>query len=136
MAINKIVMQGFFARDPELSYLPSQTAIVEFSIAHTHKYESGGQKHEDTCFVTCKMFGKRAEVIQKYFSKGKPIIIEGRLKLETWEKDGKKHYKHVIMVDEFHFLPNNTSTSTPAPQQQVEQPQQQQNTNDSDDIPF
>lgn len=133
MAINKIVMQGFFGRDPKLSYLPSQTAIVEFSIAHTHKYESGGQKHEDTCFVTCKMFGKRAEVIQKYFSKGKPIIVEGRLKLETWEKDGKKNYKHVIMVDEFHFLPNNNSQ--PAPQQQAEQ-QQQQNINDSDDIPF
>jgi single-strand DNA-binding protein len=75
------------------------------------------------------MFGKRAEVIQKYFSKGKPIIIEGRLRLETWEKDGQKHSKHVIMVDSFHFLPNAQRQEPPQSQPQYQEPT-------ADEIPF
>ena len=103
---NKVIMMGNLARDPELSYLTSQTAVVEFSIATSHKYRGNdGQDREDTCFIDCRMYGKRAEVIQKYFSKGKPIMVEGRLTLDRWDApDGSKRSKHRIFVENFTFV--------------------------------
>ncbi len=102
---NKIIIMGNLTRDPELQYTQSQTAAVEFGVATTHKYTSNGQQHEETCFIDCRMFGKRAEVIQKYFSKGKPIMIEGRLKLDAWNaQDGTRRSKHRIMVENFTFV--------------------------------
>lgn len=103
---NKVIMMGNLTRDPELSYLPSQTAVVEFALATSHKYRGAdGQDREDTCFIDCRMYGKRAEIIQKYFSKGKPIMIEGRLTFDRWDgPDGKKNSKHRIFVDNFTFV--------------------------------
>ena len=105
-SFNKVIMMGNLVRDPELSYLPSQTAVVEFSIASTHRFRgSDGQDREDTCFIDCRMYGKRAEVIQKYFSKGKPIMVEGRLSLDRWDApDGSKRSKHRIFVENFTFV--------------------------------
>ncbi len=103
---NKVILMGNLARDPELSYLPSQTAVVEFAIATSHKYRGGdGQDREDTCFIDCRMYGKRAEVIQKYFTKGKPIMIEGRLTLDRWDApDGSKRSKHRVFIENFTFV--------------------------------
>ncbi len=105
-SFNKVIMMGNLVRDPELSYLPSQAAVVEFSLATTHKYRGAdGQDREDTCFIDCRMYGKRAEVIQKYFSKGKPIMIEGRLTLDRWDApDGSKRSKHRIFIENFSFV--------------------------------
>ncbi len=105
-SFNKVIMMGNLTRDPELSYLPSQTAVVEFSLASTHRFRgSDGQDREDTCFIDCRMYGKRAEVIQKYFSKGKPIMVEGRLTLDRWDApDGSKRSKHRIYVENFTFV--------------------------------
>ncbi len=105
---NKVIMMGNLTRDPELSYLPSQTAVVEFGLATSHKYRGAdGQDKEDTCFIDCRMYGKRAEIIQKYFSKGKPIMVEGRLTLDRWDgPDGKKNYKHRVFIDNFTFVGN------------------------------
>ncbi len=108
---NKVIMMGNMTRDPELSYLPSQTAVVEFDLATTHKYRGAdGQDREETCFISCRMFGKRAEVIDKYFGKGNPILVEGRLKLDVWDApDGRKCYKHRIIVDNFSFVGGNNN---------------------------
>ena len=105
-SFNKVIMMGNLTRDPELSYLPSQTAVVEFSLASTHRFRgSDGQDREDTCFIDCRMYGKRAEVIQKYFSKGKPILVEGRLTLDRWDaQDGSKRSKHRVYVENFTFV--------------------------------
>lgn len=59
---------------------------------------------DDTCFVDCQMFGKRAETVNKYFKKGEPIFVEGRLKFDSWEKDGRKHSKLRVFVENFEFL--------------------------------
>jgi len=104
-SFNKVMLIGHLTRDPQLSFLPSQTAVCEFGMAMTHKFKKqDGSQGEETCFVDCQMFGKRAEVVNKYFHKGDPIFIEGRLKLDQWEKDGKKQSRLRIFVENFEFL--------------------------------
>ena len=131
MNYNRLILGGRLVRDPELSFLPNQTPIVVFTIATSRKFKGGdGQQREDACFTDAKMFGKRAEVIDKYFKKGDPILCEGRLTLEKWEnKDGQKRSKHVMMADNFEFV-GGKSESEPA---QQEQPATNQ---PPDDIPF
>jgi len=103
---NKVLLMGNLTRDPELSYLPSQTAVVEFGLAITRKFKKqDGSWAEDTCFVDCQMFGKRAETIQKYFKKGEPIFVEGRLKFDSWQgQDGAKRTKLRVFVENFEFV--------------------------------
>jgi len=77
---NKVLLMGNLTRDPQLSYLPSQTAVVEFGLATNRKYKGqDGSMKEDTCFVDCQAFGKTAENINKYCKKGNPLFVEGRL---------------------------------------------------------
>ena len=103
---NKVIFMGNLTRDPQLSYLPSQTPVVEFSLAMNHKYKKqDGSQAEDICFVECQMFGKRAEVINKYLKKGDPLFVEGRLKFDTWQaQDGSKRSKHRVFVENFQFM--------------------------------
>ena len=103
---NKIIMIGNMTRDPQLSYLPSNTPVVEFGLASNRRWkDQSGQQREETCFVDCRMFGRRAEVISKYTSKGSQILIEGRLQLDRWQdKDGSPRSKHRIFVENFEFL--------------------------------
>lgn len=103
--LNKVMLMGGLTRDPQLSYLPSQTPVVEFGIATTRTYrKKDGSQGEDKCFVDCQMFGKRAEVINQYLKKGDPIFVEGSLKFDSWEKDGRKHSKLRVFVENFEFL--------------------------------
>lgn len=104
--LNKVFLMGNLTRDPQLSYLPSQTAVVEFGLAmnRTFKKQDGSQGQE-ICFVDCQMFGKRAEVINKYLKKGDPIFLEGRLKFDQWNaQDGSKRSKLRVFVENFEFL--------------------------------
>lgn len=104
-SLNKVMLMGNLTRDPQLSYLPSQTPVVEFGMAVSRKYKKqDGTMAEDTCFVDCQMFGKRAETVNKYFKKGDPIFVEGRLKFDSWEKDGRKFSKLRVFVENFEFL--------------------------------
>jgi len=103
--LNKVLLMGNMTRDPQLSYLPSQTPVVEFGLATNRKYKKqDGTMADETCFVDCQMFGKRAETVNKYFKKGEPIFVEGRLKFDSWEKDGKKFSKLRVFVENFEFL--------------------------------
>ena len=104
---NKVIMAGRLTRDPQMTYLPSQTAVVEFGLATNRRWNdrATGQQREETCFVDCRCFGRQAEVVNQYLRKGASILIEGRLQLDTWEgKDGVRRSKHRIMVDRFEFL--------------------------------
>lgn len=103
--LNKVLLMGNMTRDPQLSYLPSQTPVVEFGLAINRKFKKqDGTMADETCFVDCQMYGKRAETVNKYFKKGDPIFVEGRLKFDSWEKDGKKQSKLRVFVDNFEFL--------------------------------
>ena len=103
---NKVILIGNLTRTPELSYTPNQTSIVNFGIATNRKWTAkGGEQREDVCFVDCVMFGKRAEVINKYCKKGNPLFVEGRLTFDSWQaQDGSKRNKLKVTVEGFEFL--------------------------------
>jgi len=103
---NKVILIGNLTRDPQLTYLPSQTPVVEFGLAINHRWRGqDGQQRDETCFIDCRMFGKRGEVINQYVRKGQQLMVEGRLQLDTWEgKDGQRRIKHRVFVENFEFL--------------------------------
>lgn len=103
---NKVIMIGNLTRDPQLSYLPSQTAVVDFGLATNRQWKAqDGQMKQDVCFVDCRAFGKPAETINKYCKKGRPLMIEGRLTYDSWTgKDGVKKSKLRITVETFQFI--------------------------------
>jgi single-strand DNA-binding protein len=103
---NKVLLMGNLTRDPQLSYLPSQTAVVDFGLAVNRRWTGkDGQTKEEVCFVDCRAFGKPAETINKYLSKGRPLFIEGRLTFDSWTaQDGTKRSKHRVTVENFQFL--------------------------------
>ncbi|HPF40715.1 MAG TPA: single-stranded DNA-binding protein [Phycisphaerae bacterium] len=103
---NKVILAGNLTRDPQLSVLPSNTPVCEFGMAINRKWRGQeGDMREETCFVDLRAFGRTADTINKYMSKGKPIMIEGRLKYDQWEaKDGGKRSKLYVVVDNFQFI--------------------------------
>ena len=104
MSLNKVIMIARLTRDPQLSYLPSQTSVVEFGVAHNRKYKVNGEQREDVCFAECKAYGKTADGIKQWFSKGTEIGIDGRLGYEQWEdKQGQKRSKNIIIVERWTF---------------------------------
>lgn len=134
--LNKVLLMGNLTRDPQLSYLPSQTAVVEFGLAVNRVFrKQDGSEGRDTCFVDCQMFGKRAEVINKYLKKGDPIFLEGRLKFDQWQaQDGSKRSKLRVFVENFEFLGRgsrqaDSGTEMPEPPAPFAPPT-------DDDIPF
>ena len=103
-SFNRVILMGHMTRDPQLKYLPSQTPVVEFGLATNRKWkDSNGQDREDVCFVECAAFGKQAEVINQYCQKGRPLLVEGRLKYDQWEdkQGGGKRSKLSFVVENF-----------------------------------
>jgi len=103
---NRVILAGNLTRDPQLSYLPSQTPVVEFGLAINQRWTGkDGQQREETCFIDCRAYRRQAEVINQYLSKGRGILIEGRLQFATWEgQDGQRRSKHRVLVDRFQFI--------------------------------
>jgi single-strand DNA-binding protein len=104
---NRVLLMGNLTRDPQLSYTPSQTAVVDFGVATNRRWTAqDGSQRDETCFVDCRAFGRMAENINKFFNKGKPIFLEGRLTYDTWTaQDGTKRSRHRVTVENFQFLP-------------------------------
>ncbi|MHC4149960.1 MAG: single-stranded DNA-binding protein, partial [Planctomycetota bacterium] len=105
-SLNKILLMGNLTRDPQLTYLPSQTAVVEFGLAVNRRWTGkDGDARQETCFVDCRAFGRQAENINKYLTKGRALFVEGRLTFDTWTaQDGTKRSKHRVTVENFQFL--------------------------------
>jgi single-strand DNA-binding protein len=104
---NRVIMMGNLTRDPVLRYLPSQMAVVDFGLAVNHRFRTkSGEDREEVCFIDCSAFGKQAEIINQYCQKGKPLLVEGRLKYDTWEdkQGGGKRSKHAIVIENFQLL--------------------------------
>ncbi|MHC4121979.1 MAG: single-stranded DNA-binding protein [Planctomycetota bacterium] len=129
MNYNKVLLGGNLTRDPQLSYLPSQTAVVDFGLAINRKWKSKAGEKEETCFVDCVAFGQTANNINKYLKKGNPLFLEGRLQFDSWTaQDGTKRSKHKVVVENFQFLGSS--------QDAVSQDNIQQEPLRDDDIPF
>jgi len=104
---NKVMLMGRLTRDPQLSYTPNQTAVVDFGLATNRKWKGqDGSQREETCFVDCTAFAGQAENINKYLSKGRLVFVEGRLTFDSWTgQDGAKRTKLKVTVENFQFLP-------------------------------
>lgn len=137
---------GNLTRDPEMRVTPTGLSIAKFGLAvsRSFKTQDGAQKDEVT-FIDVDAFGKQAEVISKYFSKGKPIFVEGRLRLDQWDtSSGEKRNRIVVVLESFQFMGGGRNeegggspyeSSAPAGRQQV--PVNASGTDDvDDDIPF
>ena len=104
---NKVLLMGNLTRDPQLKYTPAQMAICEFGLAVNRKWKSqSGEQKEEVNFIDCTAWGRTGEVINQYFTKGKPIFIEGRLKYDSWEdkQGGGKRSKVTVVVESFEFI--------------------------------
>jgi len=136
---NKVLLMGNLTRDPQLSYTPNQTAVVDFGLAVNRRWTSrDGEKKEETCFVDCRAFGRMAENVNKYLSKGRPLFVEGRLTFDSWtSQDGTKRSKLRVTVENFQFLPGKQGPGAGQTKQNAGDTgsQTEQNT-DTDDIPF
>jgi single-strand DNA-binding protein len=97
---------GFMVNQPQLIYLPSQTPLVEFTLVFSYKRTNiEGEAVEYRCFIDCKLYGKRAERVDKYFDKGDRILVDGRLMLDNWETiEGEKKSKIKMLVEQFSFV--------------------------------
>jgi single-strand DNA-binding protein len=104
---NKVILAGNLTRDPEVRYTPKGTAIAKLGMAinRTWKTETGETKEEVT-FVDVDAFGRTAEVISQYLKKGRPILIEGRLKFDQWDdkQTGQKRSRLGVILENFQFL--------------------------------
>ena len=106
-SFNRVTLIGNLTRDPETRDLPSGTTLCEFGLATTRHYKTaGGEDREETCFIDCTAFGKQAEVLGQYVSKGRPLFVEGRLKYDQWDdkNGGGKRSKISVVVENFQFL--------------------------------
>jgi len=106
-SFNKVILLGNLTRDPQMRYLPSQTAVTDFGLACNRKYKTqSGEQREEVLFVDCSAFGRTAEIINQFCTKGKPLFVEGHLKLDEWEdkNGGGKRSKIKVMVDNVQLL--------------------------------
>src|SRR6476646_7288720 len=96
-SFNRVILVGNLTRDPELRYIPSGTAVYD-------RVKRGDQWVDEVTFVDITLWGRTAEIANEYLSKGSPVLIEGRLKLDRWEKDGQKHSKLKVTADKLQML--------------------------------
>ncbi|HWL92799.1 MAG TPA: single-stranded DNA-binding protein [Phycisphaerae bacterium] len=104
---NKVILAGNLTRDPQSSMTPNNKPVCEFGMAINRKWRTdSGEMREEVCFVDVVAYGRSAETLGQYMTKGKPLLVEGRLKYDQWEaKDGGgKRSKLRVVVDSFQFL--------------------------------
>lgn len=126
MAFLEVTAIGNLTRDPELRVTPKGSAICQFGLAVNKKWkDDSGQEREDVTFIDVEAWGKQAEVVAKYFTKGKPIYIRGSIKQDTWEdkQTGQKKSKHKIVLERFEFIGGkDPAAPAPAPQSSAPAP--------------
>lgn len=147
---NKVILAGNLTRDPEVRYTPKGTAIAKLGMAinRTWKTETGETKEEVT-FVDVDAFGRQAEVISQYLKKGRPILVEGRLKLDQWDdkQTGQKRSRLGVVLEGFQFLDSGrggdggggggrSGPSTPPPSAPASPDEPQGSAPEEDDVPF
>lgn len=153
---NKVILAGNLTRDPELRYTPKGTAICKFGLALNRTWTTEtGEKKEEVTFVDVDAFGRQAEVIAQFVKKGRPLLVEGRLKLEQWDdkQSGQKRSRLGVVLEGFSFLdskqgeaggipsaPSEAARSRPAPPaasaSAASTPAEDSGPPNEDDVPF
>lgn len=106
-SFNKVYLMGNLTRDPELRVTPKGTPICQFGLAVNRQFkDDAGQTRDETTFVDIEAWGRQGETISKYCTKGKPLFVEGRLKLDTWDDKttGQKRNKMKVVLENFQFI--------------------------------
>lgn len=104
---NKVMLMGNLTRDPELRHLPSGMAVANIGLAVNRRFKGqDGESREETTFIDCDAWGRTAEVMCQYLGKGKPVFVEGRLRLDEWQdkSSGEKRSKIKVVIENFQFL--------------------------------
>jgi single-strand DNA-binding protein len=103
---NKVLLMGNLTRDVELRQIPSGQSVAKIGLAVNRRWrDANGEDREEVTYVDCEAWGKQAEVMAKYLAKGRPVFVEGRLKLDQWEdKEGNKQSKMRVVVEAFQFI--------------------------------
>jgi len=147
-SFNKVILAGTLTRDPELRYTPKGTAVARITLAVNRTWKGeDGQSKEEVSFVDVDVWGRQAEVIAQYMKKGRPLLVEGRLKQDTWEDKNtkQKQSKLKVVLESFSFIdsnrgdagsgappPSRAAAAAPAPEpSQADTPPQE-----GDDVPF
>src|SRR2546423_12906876 len=115
---NKVILAGNLTRDPEMRYTPKGTAIAKFGLAINHRWKNeAGESKEEVTFVDVEAWGRQGEVVAQYMKKGRPLLVEGRLKLDQWEDKNtkQKQSKLKVVLESFSFIDSNRGDSGGAP---------------------
>ena len=112
-SMNRVFLVGNLTRDPEVRYTPSGTAVADLGVAVSDNYRNkAGEMVESVCFVDVEVWARQAETCAEYLSKGSPVLVEGRLKLDQWEnQQGEKRSKLRVRADRVQFLSTRGSAS-------------------------
>ena len=114
MSINRVIISGRLTRDPEIRSTAGGMAIMSFGVAvnDRRKNQQTGEWEDYVNWISCTMFGARAESVSRYLSKGTKVSIEGKLRWSQWEKDGQKRSKIDVIVDEIEFMSSRNDQSS------------------------
>ena len=150
-SFNKVIIAGNLTRDPELRYTPKGTAVAKIGLAVNRTWTGeDGQKKEEVNFIDVEAWGRQGEVIAQYMKKGRPLLIEGRLKLDTWEDKNtkQKQSKLKVVLESFSFIDSKPGDSAgggapppsrpapSAPPAPGAEPLEGDSPHESDDVPF
>ena len=132
--VNSATLLGNVGKEPDVKTTGGGTLVANFSVATTHRIkDSSGNWQDETTWHNVTAFGRTAEIVRDYLNKGSKVYLEGRIANESWEKDGVKHYRTKIIVNEIVLLSGKSeSPSAPAYQSQTSAPTEI----DADEIPF
>jgi len=102
---NKVILMGNLTRDPEVRTTPSGQSVASFGLAVNRTWRGAdGNQQESVSYIACVAWGKTGEIIAQYVQKGRPLLVSGRLEQRSWEKDGQKHSKVEVIVEDFNFV--------------------------------
>jgi single-strand DNA-binding protein len=105
-SLNKVILLGNLTRDPELRYTPNGTPVSTFGLAINRRFRQDDTWRDEVCYVDIVSFGRQAETVTEYLTKGNLAMIEGRLQWRSWEtEDGQKRSKHEVIANTVQFLP-------------------------------
>jgi single-strand DNA-binding protein len=104
VTFNRVILAGNLVRDPEIRYLPSGLSVTSFGIAVNSRYKQNNELKEEVSFFDIVVFGKLGENCAEYLSKGRPVLVEGRLRQRRWEAEGAKRSKIEVVADGVQFL--------------------------------
>ncbi len=127
-SLNKVLLIGNLTRDPEVRMLPSGRSVCKFGLAMNRNFKDAeGNRREETTFVDVESFGPRGEALARFFTKGKPIFVEGRLKLDQWESQtGEKRSRLLVELDNWEFVGSRQDSYESQPHQQSQAASQEQ----------